>query len=159
FYQPAYFFPPLAAALGCMAWLYVHSETHQNIKYVIPLYLACLFVVCMACHGELVHRSPPGRYLTRFYLLIAFGGALGGLFVGVVSPIAFETRLELPVLLVVIAELMVALQWNRRGSRRTLWPVRLAMIAGVVVLAGSLVVAELRVREQNLAISRSFYGV
>jgi len=159
FYHRANFFPWLAAALGCMAWLYTHSDTHQDIQYVIPLYLACLFVICMVCHGELVHRSPAAPYLTRFYLLIALGGALGGIFVGVVAPLVFDTYLELPLLLILIAELMVGLQWRRKGSGGLLWPVRLAMVAGVVMLAGSLMFAEMRTRDENLLVSRSFYGV
>ena len=159
FYHRVNFFPWLAAALGCMAWLYIHSETHQDIQYVIPLYLAGLFVICMVCHGELVHRSPASPYLTRFYLLIALGGALGGIFVGVIAPVVFDTYLELPMLLILVAGLMVALQWRRKGSGGLLWPVRLAMVAGSSMLAGTLLLAEMHTRDENLLVSRSFYGV
>jgi len=55
--------------------------------------------------------------------------------------------------------LMVALQWRRKGSRRTLWLVRVAMIAGLLVLVGSVVLAERRTHEENLLVSRSFYGL
>jgi SAM-dependent methyltransferase len=158
-YHRAAFFPWVAAALGGMAWLYTHSDTNQSIQYVIPLYLACLFIVCMACHGELVHRSPAAPFLTRFYLLIALGGALGGIFVGVIAPLLFDTYLELPLLLILIAEVMVVLQWRRRGSNRMLWPVRLAMVAAVLMLAGSVLFAEMRTHDENLLVSRNFYGV
>ena len=158
-YRRALFFPALAAAITCMAWLYTHSDMYQNIEYVIPLYLACLFVICMVCHGELVYRTPPAAYLTRFYLLIALGGALGGVFVGVIAPMIFDTYLELPMLLILIAELIVALQWRRRGSGHSLWPVRFAMVAWVVMLASTLLFAEMKIRDENLAVSRSFYGV
>ena len=159
FYRRTSFFPWVVAALGCIAWLYTNSDTYQDIRYAIPLYLASLFVICMACHGELVELGPSPRYLTRFYLLIALGGALGGFIVGVIAPAIFDTYLELPLLLIVIAELMLVMQWRRKGSRRTLLPVRAAMIAGLVVLAGSLIVAELRYRDENLLVSRNFYGV
>jgi hypothetical protein len=158
-YRRATFFPWVAAALGCMAWLYAHSDSNQHIQYTIPLYLVSLFIICMACHGEVVHRSPPARFLTKFYLLIALGGALGGIFVGVIAPLVFDTYLELPVLVIILAEAMVALQWRRKGSARTLWPVRVAMVAGVVALAISLGVAEMNVRDGSLLVSRNFYGV
>jgi hypothetical protein len=44
----------------------------------------------MVCHGELVRLQPPTAYLTSFYLRIALGGALGGLFVNLVAPIIFK---------------------------------------------------------------------
>ncbi len=49
-------------------------------------YLAALFLICMLCHGELVRIRPGSRHLTLFYLMIAAGGALGGLFVALVCP-------------------------------------------------------------------------
>ena len=45
----------------------------------------------MVCHGELARLKPSPRHLTEFYLLIAAGGALGGLFVGIVAPLVFST--------------------------------------------------------------------
>jgi hypothetical protein len=48
----------------------------------------------MVCHGELVRRKPDPRYLTEFYLLVASGGAIGGVLVGIVAPLVFENFLE-----------------------------------------------------------------
>lgn len=159
FYNPTWFFPPLALAIGCMAYLYTQSIANWPIQFVIPLYLASLFIVCMACHGEVVLRRPSAAYLTRFYLLISLGGALGGAFVAVLAPMLFDTYVELPILLLVIAELYVILQWHRRGSRRTLWLVRAAMVGGVVALLSHLMLYEIEVRKDNLLVRRSFYGV
>jgi hypothetical protein len=145
-------------ALGCLAWLYANSETHQDIRYVIPLYLTCLFIVCMMCHGELVVRAPAGAYLTRFYLLIALGGALGGIFAGIVAPLTFDSYLELPLLLIVLGELALVAQWHRRGAGAMLWPMRIVMLCGVIALAGFLLRAEDRNRQYNLLMTRNFYG-
>ena len=158
-YRRERFFPLIAGAIACVAWLYTHSESHQEITYVIPLYLACLFVLCLACHGELALRAPPARHLTLFYLLIAAGGALGGLFVSVIAPLVFESHLELPVLLVVLAELMIVAQWKRRGAGAMLWPLRVVMILAVLMLASSLAFFETRIREESETIRRNFYGV
>jgi hypothetical protein len=159
FYHPTWFFLLVALAIGCMAFLYTNSLANFPIEYVIPAYLVSLFIVCLACHGELVARRPGPRFLTRFYLLISLGGALGGAFVAVIAPNVFATHVELPILLVVIAELYVLLQWFRRGSRRTLWLVRLAMVAGVVALVAHLMRAEIETRRGNLLVQRNFYGV
>ena len=45
-----------------------------------------LLACCMICHGELVRIKPPARRLTSFYLMVALGGALGGLFVNFAAP-------------------------------------------------------------------------
>ena len=44
----------------------------------------------MVCHGELVRSKPHPRYLTSFYLTVAAGGALGGVFVTLVAPHLFK---------------------------------------------------------------------
>ena len=158
-YHPSRFFPLLALAIGCIAFLYTQSIENWPIRFVIPLYLGCLFVICLACHGELVLRRPAARYLSRFYLLISLGGVLGGAFVALGAPNWFNTNLEFPLLLLLIAELFVFLQWFRRGSSRTLWLVRIAMIGGVVTLAQQLWVDEIKMRRDSVLVRRNFYGV
>jgi SAM-dependent methyltransferase len=49
----------------------------------------------MVCHGELAALKPDPRRLTAFYLLIAAGGALGGIFVGILAPTLFQDFYEL----------------------------------------------------------------
>jgi hypothetical protein len=158
FYHPSRFFPLVALSIGGLAYLYAQRLENWPIQYVVPAYLASLFVICMACHGELVMRRPAGPYLTRFYLLISLGGVLGGAFVGLIAPNIFDTYIELPLLLVLIAELYVMLQWVRRGSRRTLWLVRAVMVLGVLTLMGELLRSELEERRLSVLVHRNFYG-
>jgi len=80
------------------------------------LFVAGLFLCCMACHGEIARRRPAARHLTAYYLLIALGGALGGVFAGVVAPLAFVRLLELPVGLLLTGLLWVLV------SLSVLWP-------------------------------------
>jgi SAM-dependent methyltransferase len=56
-----------------------------------------LFVCCMVCHGEMVRLKPPARYLTGFYLMVSAGGAVGGLFVGLLAPNLFNANYEFPI--------------------------------------------------------------
>lgn len=159
FYNRATFFPCLAAALGCMTYLYMKGDSNLHLQYAVPLYLISLFVICMACHGELITREPAAKYLTHFYLLIALGGALGGAFVALVAPLVFESHWEFPILLIAIAELFVIVQWRRRGPPVMQWIVRAAMVAGVIALAMFLMLTEVKFRDGYLAVERNFYGV
>jgi hypothetical protein len=66
----------------------------------IAINLITLFVVAVACHGELTKRRPPTEHLTGFYLWIALGGVVGGLFNAVIAPLIFNTVLEFPLALI-----------------------------------------------------------
>ena len=55
------------------------------------VYCVLLAAVCMVCHGELVKLKPVERYLTSFYLMIAIGGALGGILAAVIAPKVFAS--------------------------------------------------------------------
>ena len=61
----------------------------------VCVYVLMLFVACMVCHGELYRMRPGSRHLTGFYLMIAAGGAAGGIFVVVLAPLLFNSYIEL----------------------------------------------------------------
>ncbi len=93
-YRRTIFLGPLLVVVGAMAWA-LHTERGlMDIKEAIPLSLAGLFVMCMFFHGELAATKPAPRYLTRFYLMVSLGGALGGLAVGFVAAKLFSTYYE-----------------------------------------------------------------
>jgi hypothetical protein len=76
---------------AAQSWrLKIHVDFIDNLA----LNFAAMFGVCLLCHGELVRQRPDPRYLTSFYLLIAAGGALGGVAVSLVAPRVFTTFLE-----------------------------------------------------------------
>ncbi len=75
-------------------------EVHDPLWLVIPLHLGGLFVAAMVCHGELARDRPVATSLTGFYLLVALGGALGGVFTAIVAPVAFDSLLEYPLAIV-----------------------------------------------------------
>ena len=94
-YQRSILLGPLAVILGFCAWGLQSSQVTLEIKIAIPLYLTGLFICCMFFHGELARLRPAPRYLTLFYLMVALGGALGGMFVGLIAPRIFPTYYEL----------------------------------------------------------------
>ncbi len=142
-----------AALLCVMAWGLHSNEVTLNIKLAIPLYCAGLFVLCMFCHGELTLLKPSPRYLTTFYLMISLGGALGGLFVGVLAPHAFNGYWELGIAFVLVALLALI-----RVRKAPLYALVIAV--GVLVFTG--VQSGIYVKEKladSLSIQRNFYGV
>ena len=100
-YQRRVFLGPLLVVVGAMAWALHADGGIMDIKQAIPLYAAGLFVCCMFFHGELANMKPAPRYLTTFYLMIALGGALGGLVIGFVAPKFFNSYYEFGIGLVV----------------------------------------------------------
>ena len=60
----------------------------------ILLHLIGFFVVAVVLHGEVARDRPPSRHLTEFYLWVAVGGVLGGVFNAVIAPVVFDTVIE-----------------------------------------------------------------
>jgi hypothetical protein len=67
---------------------------------IIPLHLLGFAGLACVCHRELADDRPAPSHLTLFYLWLAVGGTLGGLFNAVVAPQLFSTTLEYPVAIV-----------------------------------------------------------
>ena len=84
----------LIAALGSLCWA-LSNGSDLSISKQVAIYCGGLFVCCMVCHGELYRLKPDPSHLTGYYLMIAAGGALGGLFVAVAAPQLFTDYYEL----------------------------------------------------------------
>ena len=98
----------LAVALGGMAYgITIDSAGNMPIWWMLVLFGLGLFTCCMVCHGELARLKPDPKYLTHFYLTIAAGGALGGIFVALIAPHIFQSFYELQLGLVLCAVLLL----------------------------------------------------
>jgi hypothetical protein len=78
----------------------------------IPVYSAVMFICCMVCHGELVALKPAPKRLTSFYLAVAAGGAIGGIFVGLIAPVIFTSYWELQISLAFCAAVGVGVLYH-----------------------------------------------
>ena len=94
-------------------YLLVPASIALFVGQALPLYvtagilLAALFAISVACHFRIYQSRPdPGR-LTGFYLAIAVGGALGGLFCALIAPLIFDWTYEYPLLLFAAAVTLV----------------------------------------------------
>jgi hypothetical protein len=161
-YHRAVFLPLLMASLGAAAFALYYNRGNLTIKWSIPIFVAALFTGCIACHGELARLKPDPRHLTNFYLMVALGGAVGGLFVAIFAPHLFHTYTELPLSLVACAALVTIVLWVAPGlwpRRFTLPTVRIAMIAFTIALAAYIVHYK-RLDDRRFDFSaRNYYGV
>src|SRR5258706_7893334 len=114
-YRVQYFWTAVLVWLGGMAWLLADTRFQFDLAMQLGMYLSGLFVACMFCHGELYQARPAPRHLTAFYLTISAGGALGGLLVAVVAPLAFNAYYELGLALMVVA-LLAAMRFASVNS-------------------------------------------
>jgi hypothetical protein len=70
------------------------SPTLFGIAIAVTVQLLLVTVGGLVAHGLLAADRPAPEALTRFYLWVAVGGALGGLFNGLLAPALFPTVLE-----------------------------------------------------------------
>jgi SAM-dependent methyltransferase len=68
--------------------------------------VALLFVLAVALHGRLYALRPEPARLTLFYLVMASGGALGGIFAALLAPVLFDWVYEHALLLLAAALLI-----------------------------------------------------
>jgi len=134
----------------------------NSLPFQIFLFAFILFSLCMLMHGELYRLRPSPSRLTLFYLAVSGGGAVGGLFVGLVAPRVFDGYFELPIGLALAGILMLWVlgrdqeSWLHVGGPR--WRFSAAAIAAVALI-GYVTVQTFQVSPGLLHQERSFFGV
>ena len=152
-YRPKWWWTVVLVWLGGMAWLLIDPDRQFELYLQLGIFLSGLFVACMFCHGELYRSRPINRHLTAFYLWISVGGALGGLLVAVVAPLAFRAYYELGIGLAACA-ILAAIQYRQLG--RVAFAASLATMMGVT---GAACYDGFKFQDYVLVSERSFYGV
>ena len=152
-YKRDIFLAMLSAALGVMAWSLADSTVTHDLTIQMAVFCVGLFLACMFCHGELVQLKPAPRYLTRFYLMVSLGGALGSAVVGILAPMVLPSDFELPGVLVLCALLLL---WQARREPMV-YPA--LAIAALVSTIGCGVWGILEFYSSTIVATRNFYGV
>jgi len=148
----------------------------DNITFQLIIYMLLLFVCCMICHNELYELRPKAQFLPSFYLMVALGGAMGGLFVNLFAPILFssgfwELQLGLIACIVILAVIIQLERKNppRKKSRKTKQsnekPLRMMKPVVIVIVVLALLQSVYiiyyvgQISTNTLAVKRNFYGV
>jgi SAM-dependent methyltransferase len=161
-YKRKWYMFGLFPAIAIMALFYEMGSFSRSFVFTATTYSLAFFGVCMFCHGELARSKPHPRYLTLFYLMVSVGGAVGGLFVGLVAPFVFPDYYELPMLLFVAAMVaFFALTSDPRSDYFRKWehPLMLSFLV-VIVMLGSWNIARMALTGyEKRVVIRNFYGV
>ena len=104
---------PATAVLVAMVYL---SGASRPAWFLILFHFAFLFAAALVCHGQLADDRPAPAHLAEFYLWIAVGGVLGGLFNAVVAPLVFNTVIEYPLVILLASYLRPAYRKSGGGS-------------------------------------------
>ena len=141
---------PFLAVLGLLTPCMAYEISSLQLSVAVPLYFVGMFFACLVCHGELARLKPDPRHLTRFYLMISVGGALGAVLVAIAAPLLLPGYFELGIAL---------------GLLSLLLPLRLAGIARWAGIAAAVATLAFVVRgavDYSTGIrvmERDFYGV
>ncbi len=148
-YSQRRFLLPTAALLLACAWGLQPDAPGFGLKTAIAVYGVGLFAFCMFLHGELAGLRPTPRHLTRFYLMLSVGGALGGIAVGLVAPRVLPGYYELGLGFIATAALAALLLAGR---------LRWAALACAALCAWALTLQVAEEVRGSRSMARSFYG-
>jgi spermidine synthase/MFS family permease len=168
-----FWLPTCGAALlasGILMGLQDNFWVSLSLPVQFAVHLGTLTSVCMVCHGELVRlkpnvrdeRGPFDRMLTDFYLVMALGGAAGGMFTAIIAPLIFPHYLEHHLGLLAAALLpLLVLRREERSQPANLRRDRITKlaVAGTVLLTLVLMIDVASTLRSSYVISRSFFGV
>jgi hypothetical protein len=102
---------------------------HQKLAYINAIIgLLLLFTVSVTLHARMYELRPAPDRLTGFYLAMSVGGALGGVFAGLIAPLVFDWTYEYPLLVFAAGALCpqiflisaIGALWRRNASLKTL---------------------------------------
>lgn len=151
----------LLFASGLFCWV-MTRDFSLNIAIQILVYCVVFFVCCMICHGEVVRLRPDPCHLTAFYLSLAAGGALGGVFATLIAPVIYTGYYELQVgVLLCWALLLITITIVSASFRTQRYSfVTAALLMTATAFVALYCVLYIRILSNNdLAAFRNFYGV
>lgn len=122
----ATFWVPACIIFVLLAFMPFELKIKDGIDMVI-VHLAVLFSACMVCHGELIKLKPSNSKLTVFYLYIALGGVLGGIFVNFIAPYIFNRREDFYILILIAFCLSLTFQFKFYYKAKKGWDLFLGL--------------------------------
>jgi spermidine synthase len=127
--------------------------TVPSLRIQLPIQLGAFAAAALLAHSRLAQDRPPASQLTRFFLLIAVGGAAGGVFAGLLAPVLFTSVLEYPIAFILALSVVpaAAIVSRRMPSRAA----RLVLASSIAAAAVTTVVIRSDGTQRSLTIAMS----
>lgn len=120
--------------------LILAAATANPLIIVNPIIgLIAIVSIGLVTHGLIrsaYESRPQAETLGSFYLSLALGGALAGILVGVISPLVFDWRWELPLCLVGAALILVPNRATELEDRRSMRTIGMLMALAAIAAGG-----------------------
>ena len=106
---------------------FILGVNQVKVWQLIPVNLLSFFVLTLLCHGQLFQNRSKPQYLTLYYFCLALGGALAGIFNGILAPHWFNQVYEYP-LAILFSMFVIPLSQSKSG-----WWMPLAVFCLLVI--------------------------
>jgi SAM-dependent methyltransferase len=148
------------------------SDNTLPIGWQILILCTVLGGACLYCHGTLARTRPAPAHLTRFYLSISLGGAVGSILIGLAAPALLPVDFDLEGGMLVLAAVLIWRSWRGRPlpapspARSSHEPSRYmarywARLLGIVAFAATAAAVAVTVQQfydGTVLTRRNFYG-
>jgi hypothetical protein len=128
------------------------DDSGLPIAAQVGVFCGVLAGTCLLCNGGLALSRPVPQHLTRFYLTLSLGGAVGAVLIGIIAPVVMNVDFDLEVGMAACALLVL---WRTRRQHRAL--VILSAVTAVLVLAAAGLVVQ-QFYDGTVLARRNFYG-
>jgi hypothetical protein len=126
--------------------------------------LLIFFCACLYANGELYAKRPHTNYLSNYYLVISFGGWLGGIFVSLIAPKIFSGLFEYPLIFLLLC---LTIAWTQNSNFVSFFTqfrrvCRVSFIISLGFFLGLTIytcIVYLQYNEKCIHSHRSFYGI
>jgi spermidine synthase len=149
--------PSFGVKLGWFALMALAAPFRwSNLLFDVPilatLVTAGVFAVSLVCHGETVRRKPAVEHLTRFYLAVSTGGAVGGIAISVIAPLIMPGTTEYLASILICAAVVAFAKRNPTVQYKLV-----ATVATACIAVGGF---DAVMRNSSIAVHnvRNFYG-
>jgi len=130
----------LPLAIVCLGSLMIFKPA-ISAWLIIGLHLIVFFIAALLSHRRLALMRPHVRHLPEYYLWIATGGVLGGIFNALIAPKIFSTPIEYPV--VIILACLIRSSGAQSSKQGKLWRSAFPALALIFTVALSIVALRL----------------
>ena len=126
--------------LALLLTLVIVAGATEPTGAIVLLHLCFFFVAAMVCHSKLANDRPDASRLAEFYLCVAVGGMLGGLFNTLIAPSVFNTLIEYPLVIVLACLIRPREDGDEDSSRDRLFDLVLPVGVGLLTVGLTLLV-------------------